>query len=147
MTSVDSKAGAVTVAQRNTRQAAFVHCIGHGPMATLEINHTVGDGISAVDIHYDEAILTDSVVMNAVVTGSSSGWLGHGAAHGPMTDGNDRTGTIHIPLRTPPRVGETVRILFGLQSHAGCLPYPVLGLPGSRTVDKGRAVFPWVSVG
>jgi len=147
LTNVDTKAGTVRVAQRNTRQAAFVHCVGNGPMAMLEVNHTVRNAISAVDIHYADAILTDALVMNAIVTGSSSGWLGHGATHGPKANGNERIGTIHVPLRTTPRSGETVRILFGLQTHAGCLPYPVLGLPGSRTVDKGSAAFPWVSVG
>ncbi|WP_089300405.1 hypothetical protein [Haloechinothrix alba] len=147
VTNVNADAGTVGVAQRNTRQAAFVHCVGNGPMATLEINHTVREAISSVEIHYTEAILTDALVMNAIVTGSSSGWLGHGAALGPRDNANERTGTINIPLRATPEDGETVRIVFGLQTHAGCLPYPVLGLPGSRPVDKGRATFPWVSVG
>lgn len=147
VTNVNADTGTITVAQRNTRQAAFVHCVGKGPMAMFELTQTVAEAVSAVDIHYTETILTDALVMNAIVTGSSSGWLGHGAALGPRDTANERTGTIHIPLRTTPENGEVLRILFGLQAHAGCLPYPVLGLPGSRTVDKGRATFPWVSIG
>jgi hypothetical protein len=142
----DPEAGTVTVLEHNTRQAAFVHCIGKGPMATLEVQHPVTEPVSAVKIGYSGAVLTDSVVMNAIVTGSASGWLGHGTALGPKVAPADQSGALEIPLDTTPVPGETVTIQFGLQTHAGCLPYPVLGLPGSRTVESGKAAFPEVSV-
>lgn len=146
VTRSNPETGTVTVLEHNTRQAAFVHCIGNGPMATLEVLHPITEPVSAVQIAYSNAILTDSVVMNAIVTGSSSGWLGHGAALGPKVAPDDQSGTLEIPLDATPQAGETMTIQFGLQTHAGCLPYPVLGLPGSRPVESGKATFPQVSV-
>jgi hypothetical protein len=141
------KAGSVTVLEHNSRQAAFVHCIGNGPMANLEVAHEVTEPVSSVQIHYAHAILTDSVVMNATVRGSSTGWLGHGSSLGPKTHPSDQAGILTIALNRTPERGETLTIQFGLQTHAGCLPYPVLGLPGSRVVEKGSATFIGVSVG
>lgn len=140
-------AGTVMVLEHNTRQAAFVHCIGNGPMANLEVAHEVTDPVSSVQIHFSDAILTDSVVMNAIVRGSATGWLGHGVSLGPKSNTADMTGIITIPLDRQPEVGEMLTIQFGLQTHAGCLPYPVLGLPGSRVVEKGQATFTGVSIG
>jgi hypothetical protein len=139
----DPQTGKVTIFQHNTRQAAFVNCAGRGPWATLRVTHPVSDPVSTVHISYRDATLTDNVVMNAVVTGSSSGWLGHGGSLGPKV--ND-TGVIDIPLRATPIPGEKLTIQFGLQVHAGCLPYPILGLPGSRPAEGGTASFPAVAV-
>jgi hypothetical protein len=140
----DPQSGQITILQHNTRQAAFVNCAGKGPWATLVVTHPVDDPVSAVQISYAEANTTEHVVMNAVVTGSSSGWLGHGASLGPKVNEN---GAIDIPLQATPAPGETLTITFGLQVHAGCLPYPILGLPGSRFVEGGKATFPSVQVG
>lgn len=146
VTKNNPQAGTVMVLEHNTRQAAFVHCIGNGPMSMLRVEHPVTKPVSSVKIDYSSAVLTDSVVMNAVVTGSSSGWLGQGASLGPKEAPGDWAGTIDIPLDRSPEAGETLMIQFGLQTHAGCLPYPVLGLPGSRPAESGRAAFPQVSV-
>lgn len=146
VTRSDPAAGTVKVLEHNTRQAAFVHCIGNGPMATLEVQHPVTEPVSSVKIDYSNAVLTPSVVMNAIVSGSESGWLGHGASLGPKILPGDWTGTIDIPLAAKPQAGETLTIQFGLQTHAGCLPYPVLGFPGSLPVESGKASFPQVSV-
>lgn len=141
------RSGTALVLEHNTRQAAFVHCVGLGPMANFEVHHVVRDPVRSVVVRYDNTDLTDSVVINAIVRGSKSGWLGHGSALGPTTFLADRNGSIDIRLHRRPEEGETLRIQFGLQTHAGCLPYPVLGLPGSRVVEKGKATFTGVSVG
>jgi hypothetical protein len=58
-------------------------------------------------------------------------------------------GTVTVPIQGGPAVaGEVMRVLFGLQVHAGCLPHPtMLGLMGSRLLEGGRATFPSVSIG
>lgn len=135
--------GRITILQHNTRQAAFVNCAGQGPWATLVVRHHVTDAVSGIDVNYVDANTTEHVVMNAVVTGSSSGWLGHGTSLGPKLN---ETGTLKIPLQARPATGEDLLIQFGMQVHAGCLPYPVLGLPGSRFVEGGRATFASVQI-
>jgi hypothetical protein len=147
VTKTNRKTGTILVLEHNSRQAAFVHCVGLGPMGNLEVHHEVTEPVRSVTVHYVEAVLTDSVVVNAIVRGSASGWLGHAAALGPTTFLADHNGVLNIPLHSEPKRGETLRIQFGLQTHAGCLPYPVLGLPGSRVVEKGSARFVGVAVG
>jgi hypothetical protein len=52
-----------------------------------------------------------------------------------------------VPLRKLPEPGETVTVQFGLQTGAGCLPHPQLGLDGSRFINGGQATFTAVKVG
>ena len=138
--------GEVMIFEHNTRQTAAVHCVGDGPRAMLRALHTVTDPVSAVQVAYDEAFLSDhEIVMDVSVTGSKTGYLGHGAALGPKTGG---AGTIDVPLAATPAPGEVMTIQFGLQTHAGCLPHPtLLGLSGSRLAEGGRATFSSVKVG
>lgn len=142
---MDPESGSIRIVEHSSRQAAFVHCIGDGPRATFEVVHRVERPVASVLVHFTAADLTDSVVMDAVVKGSSSGWLGHGVVLGPTKHPDERTGIIHIRLDRQVRAPEDVTIQFGLQTHAGCLPYPVLGQPGSRP-ETGNATFPLVSV-
>jgi hypothetical protein len=140
------RSGEVTIFEHNTRQTAAVHCVGDGPRATLRVLHTVTDAVSAVQVGYDQAFLSDhEIVMDVSVTGSKSGYLGHGADFGPKTGGS---GTIDVPLASTPSPGEVMTIQFGLQTHAGCLPHPtLLGLAGSRLAEGGKATFSSVKVG
>lgn len=139
----DPATGRISIFQDNTRQAAAVHCVGEGPFADLEITHVVADPVSSVKVNYADAVMTDNPVINVIVTGSRSGWLGHGQSLGPKLH---ESGTIDIPLQGgPPVPGETLTVIFGLQVHAGCLPHPLLlGLAGSRPVEGGTALFPSV---
>lgn len=137
--------GEVTIFQHNTRQAAAVHCIGDGPRATLLASQPVTDSISSVTVEFVNAIMTDHPVIDVLVMGSQSDWLGHGAAFGPK---NGESGSISIPLSKTPQVGEVVTVTFGLQLHAGCLGHPtMLGLQGSRVVEGGKATFTSVKIG
>ena len=138
--------GEVMIFEHNARQAAAVHCVGDGPRATLRAVHTVTDMVSAVQVSYDHAFLSDhEIVMDVSVTGSKSGYLGHGAVLGPKMG---EAGTIDVPLAALPSRGEAMIIQFGLQTHAGCLPHPtLLGLSGSRLVEGGKATFSSVKVG
>ncbi len=144
-TEADPATGEVTIFQHNTRQAAAVHCIGDGPRATLLAAQTISDAVSSVTVDYAEAFMTAHPVIDVLVTGSQSDWLGHGAAFGPKTG---ESGSINIPLSKTPKVGEVVTVTFGMQLHAGCLGHPtMLGLQGSRPVEGGKAVFSSVSIG
>lgn len=140
----DPAAGVITILQHNTRQAGTVHCSGQGPRATLAAEHVVEDKVSAVSVAYADAVMTDSPVIDVLVTGKKDRVLGHKATFGPKYY---ESGTVNVPLFTTPAIGETLRILIGMQAHAGCLPHPfVLGLPGSRPLEGGRASFPSVTV-
>lgn len=141
----DPSTGKVTIFQRNTRQAAAVNCVGDGPRATLLAVHSVTDQVSSVQVAYSEAFLSDNeIVMDVAVAGDKSGPLGHKSEFGPkMNEG----GTIDVPLWASPQPGETVTVQFGLQTGAGCLPHPLIGLAGSRFVNGGQAVFTSVKVG
>ncbi len=143
----DPATGRISIFQDNTRQAAAVHCVGEGPFADLEVTHVVTDPISSVKIHYADAVMTENPVINIIVAGSKSGWLGHGQSLGPKLR---ESGTIDVPLRGGPGTpvpGETLTVIFGLQVHAGCLPHPLLlGLAGSRPVEGGTALFPSVEL-
>ncbi|MGH8997963.1 MAG: hypothetical protein ACRDY7_01070 [Acidimicrobiia bacterium] len=144
-TQADPASGEVVIFQRNTRQAAAVHCIGEGPRATLVATDTVSEAVSVVAVEYAEAFMSEHPVIDVLVTGSESGWLGHGATHGPKVG---ESGTVEIALPEPPQPGEEVKVTFGLQLHAGCLGHPtLLGAQGSRLVEGGRVVFTSVSIG
>ena len=141
----DPSTGKVTIFQHNTRQAAAVHCIGEGPRATLKLTHSVSEAVSKVTVNYTGAIMSAHPVIDVLVTGSQSDWLGHGAAFGPK---NNEAGSIAIDLSKAPQPGETLRILFGMQMHAGCLGHPtMLGLQGSRPVEGGQVHFTSVAIG
>lgn len=145
MAEADPGTGEVTIFQHNTRQAAAVHCIGDGPRATLLAAETVSGPITSVTVDYADALMTAHPVIDVLVTGSESDWLGHGAAFGPK---NNESGSISIPLSKTPQVGEVVTVQFGLQLHAGCLGHPtMLGLQGSRPVEGARVLFTSVSIG
>lgn len=144
-TSADPGTGKVVILQRNTRQAAAVNCVGDGPRATLLAVHEVTDQVSSVQVAYSEAFLSDNeIVMDVIAFGDKTGPLGHKAAFGPM---HNTSGTVDVPLRKIPEVGETMTIQFGLQTGAGCLPHPQIGLPGSRFINGGQATFTEVRVG
>jgi len=144
-TEADPASGKVVIFQRNTRQAAAVHCIGDGPRATLVAAHPVTGPASSVVVNYADAFMTAHPVIDVLVTGSKSDWLGHGNAFGPKTN---ESGAVTIPLSKTPEVGETLTIQFGLQLHAGCLGHPtLLGLQGSRPVEGAQVMFTSVSVG
>jgi hypothetical protein len=141
---VDAAAGQITIFQHNTRQAGTVHCVGEGPRATLVGEQTPKSGASMVKVDYRDAFMTEHPVIDVLVTGKDGKVLGHKAAFGPMYY---ESGTIQVPLYKKSAPGELVRVLIGLQTHAGCLPHPfVLGLPGSRFVEGGRVTFPSYSV-
>ena len=141
----DPATGKVTIFQHNTRQAAAVNCVGDGPRATLLALHTVTDDVSSIQVDYTDAMLSDNeIIMDVHVQGDKSGPLGHKADHGPkMHEG----GSITVPLRVLPQPGETMTVQFGLQTGAGCLPHPQIGLDGSRFVNGGEATFTAVKVG
>jgi hypothetical protein len=141
----DPGTGKVTIFQHNTRQAAAVNCVGDGPRATLVAVHQVTDQVSSVKVDYIDATLSDhEIVMDVLVNGDKSGPLGHKADFGPkMREG----GSITVPLRVLPQPGETMTVQFGLQTGAGCLPHPQIGLDGSRFVNGGEATFTAVTVG
>lgn len=142
---VDSASGTITIFQHNTRQAAAVHCIGDGPRGTFRLAHGVSEPVSTVAVSYTDANMSEHPIIDVLVTGSESGWLGHGVSHGPK---QEESGTVNIPLQGTPVAGEALTITFGLQVHAGCLPHPtLLGLFGSRLVEGGRVTFTSVSVG
>ncbi|MEW6473925.1 MAG: hypothetical protein AB1679_16865 [Actinomycetota bacterium] len=141
----DPATGAVAIGQVNHRQASAVWCIGDGPRATLLVSQTATEGVDAVSVDYSEAVMSEHPVIDVLVTGSESDWLGHGNAFGPMAAGR---GTIRIPLRKAAQAGEVVTVIFGLQVHGGCLGHPTFaGLQGSRVVEGARAVFTSVTIG
>jgi hypothetical protein len=141
----DPATGKVTILQRNTRQAAAVNCVGDGPRATLLALHPVTDAVTSVTVDYAEALLSDNeIIIHVAVTGDKSGALGARSDFGPMTGDS---GSVNVPLRSSPQPGETLTIQFGLQTGAGCLPHPQIGLPGSRLVNGGQIVFTAAKVG
>lgn len=138
--SVDTGSGEITIFQHNTRQAGTVHCVGQGPRATLVANDVARNGAKAVVVKFVDAIMTEHPVIDVLVEGRGGRILGHGADFGPKYY---ESGSVTAPLFGHPKVGEPLRILIGLQTHAGCLPHPfVLGLPGSRFVEGARVTFP-----
>ncbi|MEW6474618.1 MAG: hypothetical protein AB1679_20380 [Actinomycetota bacterium] len=141
----DPSTGKVTIMQRNTRQAAAVNCVGDGPRATLLALHQVSDQVSSVQVDYTEAFLSDNeIILHVAVSSDRTGPLGVKSDFGPKMN---ETGSITVPLRKLPQPGETMTVQFGLQTGAGCLPHPQLGLPGSRLINGGQAVFTSVKVG
>src|SRR5687768_16086470 len=143
--SADPSTGKVTILQRNTRQAAAVNCVGDGPRATLLAVHSVTDAVSSVTVDYAEAFLSDNeIIIHVAVSGDKSGALGARSTFGPMMGDS---GSVVVPLRSSPAAGETLTVQFGLQTGAGCLPHPQLGLDGSRFVNGGQAVFTAAKVG
>jgi len=141
----DPATGKVTIFQHNTRQPAAVNCVGDGPRATLRAFHRVTDQVSSVQVTYEGAMLSDhEIVMDVNVSGDKSGALGHKSDFGPKMN---EAGAIDVPLFTIPKPGETMTVTFGLQTGAGCLPHPLIGLDGSRFVNGGQAVFTAVKVG
>jgi hypothetical protein len=141
----DPATGKVTILQHNTRQSAAVNCVGDGPRATLLAAHPVTDAVSSVQVAYQDATLSDNeIIIDVWVTGDKSGPLAHKAAFGPKTREN---GTVDVPLKVIPNPGETMTIQFGLQTGAGCLPHPLIGLWGSRAINGGEATFTAVKVG
>jgi hypothetical protein len=143
--SADPNTGEVMIFQRNDRQAAAVHCVGEGPYAKLRVHHPVTEAaVSSVKVTFTGATMSEHPVIDVLVWGSKTGWLGHGASHGPKAN---ESGTIDVALGEKPVPGETMEITFGLQVHAGCNPHPtMLGLTGSRPVEGGQATFPSVEV-
>ena len=142
----DPATGKVTILQHNTRQAAAVNCVGDGPRATLLALHDVAEeGLSSVQVDYAEAFLSDNeIIVHVAVSGDKSGALGARSTFGPMMGDS---GTVTVPLRSSPQVGEVLTIQFGLQTGAGCLPHPQLGLDGSRFINGGQATFTAAKVG
>lgn len=141
----DPSTGKVTILQRNTRQAAAVNCVGDGPRATLLALHQVTDQVSSVQVDFTEAYLSDNeIIIHVAVSGDKTGAIAAKSDHGPMMN---ESGSITVPLRTAPQPGETLTVQVGLQTGAGCLPHPQLGLDGSRFVNGGQAVFSAVKVG
>lgn len=142
--SADPQSGEVMIFQTNNRQAAAVHCVGEGPYAKLRVTHPVTDPVSSVTVSYTGATMTEHPVIDVLVTGSDSGWLGHGNALGPKFN---EAGDIKVPLDKAASPGESLVVTFGLQVHAGCLPHPqMLGLAGSRFVEGGEATFSSVAL-
>lgn len=143
--SADPVTGKVMIFQRNTRQAATVHCIGDGPRATLVASQPATPDVSTVSVAYEGATMSEHPVMDIAVKGSESGFLGHATEHGPKLN---EAGTVEVTLFEAPQAGETLSVVFGLQVHAGCLPHPtMLGLMGSRPVEGGEATFTSVRIG
>jgi hypothetical protein len=141
----DPSTGKVTILQRNTRQAAAVNCVGDGPRATLLAVHDVAEEVTAVQVDYAEAFLSDNeIIIHVAVKGDQSGALGARSTFGPMMGDS---GSVTVPLRSSPQKGEALTVQFGLQTGAGCLPHPQLGLDGSRFVNGGQAIFTGVKVG
>lgn len=141
---VDADTGQITIFQHNTRQAGTVHCVGEGPRASLIGEQATSRPASMVKVKYADAFMTEHPIIDVLVTGKGGRVLGHKAAFGPKYF---ESGTIQIPLFKKSTVGEVVRVLIGLQMHAGCLPHPVvLGLTGSRFAEGARVTFPSYSV-
>lgn len=141
---VDPKTGQITIFQHNTRQAGTVHCNGQGPRATLIGEQASSRPASMVKVNYTDAFMTEHPVVDVLVTGKGGRVLGHKALFGPKYF---QSGTIQVPLFKKSTVGEVVRVVIGLQMHAGCLPHPVvLGLTGSRFAEGARVTFPSYSV-
>lgn len=141
---VDAGTGQITIFQHNTRQAGTVHCVGEGPRASLVGEQASSRPASMVKVNYADAFLTEHPVIDVLVTGKGGRVLGHKTVFGPKYF---QSGTIQIPLFKKSTVGEVVRVLIGLQMHAGCLPHPVvLGLAGSRFAEGARVTFPSYSV-
>lgn len=141
----DPATGKVTILQHNTRQAAAVNCVGDGPRATLLALHDTTEELTSVTVDYAEAFLSDNeIIIHVAVKGDKSGALGARSALGPMM--ND-SGSVTVPLRSSPQPGEVLTVQFGLQTGAGCLPHPQLGLDGSRFINGGQATFTAVKVG
>lgn len=144
-TSADPGSGEVMIFQTNTRQAAAVHCVGEGPVAKLRVSHPVSGDVSMVKVNYTGLTMSEHPVVDVLVTGSKTGWLGHGNVLGPKFN---ESGSVDVPIEGTPEPGETLMVTFGLQVHAGCLPHPqMLGLAGSRFVEGGEATFPSVEIG
>jgi hypothetical protein len=139
----DPNTGHVMIFEDNLRQSAAVVCAGDGPRATLLARHAVAGPVSAVEVAFTNAHLTQNVVIDVLVTGSQSGWLGHKADFGEM-DGE--SGSVKVPIQGKPVTGETMTVQFGLQVGPGCLPAQPVGLWGSRPFESGDATFPSVSV-
>ncbi|HVW32193.1 MAG TPA: hypothetical protein VHL53_06620 [Acidimicrobiia bacterium] len=149
--SADPATGKVTIFQHNTRQAAAVNCVGDGPRATLLATHAVPEGVSGdavpgqVVVDYTDAMLSDhEIILDVLVTGDKTGFLGHKADFGPKMN---ESGSLAVPLKYRPVAGEVMTVQFGLQAGAGCLPHPLIGLDGSRFVNGGQATFTDVKVG
>jgi len=141
----DPSTGKVTILQRNTRQAAAVNCVGDGPRATLLAIHEVTDQVSSVQVDYIDAMLSDNeIIIHVLAKGDKSGALGAKSDFGPKMG---EKGSLTLPFRNLPQPGETLTIQFGLQTGAGCLPHPQIGLDGSRFVNGGQATFTSVKVG
>ncbi|MGQ0624097.1 MAG: hypothetical protein ACT4PP_05490 [Sporichthyaceae bacterium] len=141
---VDTESGTITIFQHNSRQAGTVHCRGEGPRATLAARESAPSRLRQVVVGYTDAVMTEHPVIDVLVTGRKGRVLGHKAAHGPMYN---ESGSIAVPLFARPKVGEAIRVLIGLQVHAGCLPHPfVLGLAGSRPIESAKVTFPSVSM-
>ena len=141
----DPATGKVTIFQHNTRQAAAVNCVGDGPRATLLALHTVTDEVSSIQVDYSNAMLSDNeIIIHMLVKGDKSGALGAKSDFGPK---HGESGSLTLPLRKSPQQGETLTIQVGLQTGAGCLPHPLIGLDGSRLVNGGQATFTAVKVG
>ena len=122
-----------------------MNCVGDGPRATLLAVHQVTDQVSSVQVDYAEAMLSDNeIVMHVAVSGDKTGPLGTKSIFGPKMN---ESGSINVPLRNLPSPGETVTVQFGLQTGAGCLPHPLIGLDGSRFLNGGEATFTDVKVG
>jgi hypothetical protein len=142
--SVDTGKGEITIFQHNTRQPGTVHCVGEGPRATLMATQPANGASRSVVVNFVDAIMTEHPVIDVLVTGTNNRVLGHGAGLGPKYY---ESGSVTAPFFRKPAAGETLRILIGLQLHAGCLPHPfVLGAPGSRFVEGARVTFPSYSV-
>ncbi len=142
--SVDAGSGKITIFQHNTRQAGTVHCTGQGPRATLETVRPAPAGAQKVSVKYVDAIMTEHPVIDVLVLGRNDKAVGHKAAFGPMYH---QSGTLDVPIFGKVKSGDPLRILVGLQLHAGCLPHPfVLGLAGSRFAEGAQVSFPSVSV-
>jgi hypothetical protein len=139
--SVDTSSGEITIFQHNTRQAGTVHCVGEGPRATLVATDVAkSSGVRSVVVNYADALMTEHPIIDVLIEGRDKRILGHGATFGPKYY---ESGSVTAPFFRKPDVGEPLRILIGLQVHAGCLPHPfVLGLPGSRFVEGARVTFP-----
>ena len=141
----DPATGKVTILQRNTRQPAAVNCVGDGPRATLLAIHEVTDQVSSVQVDYTDAMLSDNeIIIHMLVKGDKSGNLGAKSDFGPKMH---ESGSLTLPLKNLPQKGETLTIQVGLQTGAGCLPHPLIGLDGSRFINGGQATFTAVKVG
>jgi hypothetical protein len=144
MATADPNTGHIMIFEDNLRQSAAVACAGDGPRATLLATHPVTGPVAAVDVAFVDAHLTQNVVIDVLVTGSESGWLGHKSDFGEM-DGE--SGSVKVPIQGKPVNGETMTVQFGLQVGPGCLPAQPVGLWGSRPFERGSATFPSVNVG